>query len=160
MYVIRLMIVLFSSLLIVGCATKNENSTKRSCAIVLPDDINTSDTKKVDASTKSEDKTIVKNNSPDVSNTDAQKSVLLKQKLHKCGVKYVPWADRVKNDLILMPKILDVCQKDKLVLKGYILHSTAKKSNMGYDVKTKHLFLPFNWNESQIKGALTHLKKK
>ena len=173
MYIIRLMIILLLSVFVVGCATHNNISknSNKSSAVVYSSDDNTTKVKSDDSSeeliivddgSKSEEKANVKINGPgnNIPKSELKKSVLLKQKLHKCGVKYVPWADRHAKDLILMPKILSVCTKNKLEVKSYILHSSSVQRKKGYLVNNTHLFLPFNWNEKEIKSALNHLPKK
>lgn len=150
MYIIRLMIIMISSIFLTACATKNTNLDNTGSNTV-----DSSYSKDNIVIIKKKTKSTVKNNSPDF-----KKSVILKQELAKCGVKYIPWSDRIKNDLILMPKIVKVCKKTKLNLNGYILHSRRKKLEKGFVLNDKHLFIPYFWNEDQISAALTHILVK
>ncbi len=169
MYIIRLVIVLLISVFVAGCASHNiSKQEKGSSAVVLSDDDNNSVDSNIfekediieNTNKTSKEKANIKINGPgSVSKSDFKKSVLLKQKLRKCDVKYEPWADRHSNDLILMPKIIKVCNEQKINVKGYVLHSTKIKRKRGHMVKD-HLFLPFNWKEKQISDALNHLPKK
>jgi hypothetical protein len=155
---------IFLSLTVVGCTTINLNKTNEGSSTVVKskdskskvDNIILNNNFVKNKDLKSKEKTIVKINSPGlVSIADSKKSVLLKQKLRKCGVKYVPWADRHANDLVLMPKILKVCKNLNKSLDAYVIHSTKKKRKEGYLVKN-NLFIPYNWSEKDISSALNH----
>ena len=85
------------------------------------------------------------------------KSIALRAKLKKCGVKYSPWKDRVEKDLILLPKVLSVCKDIKRFTDGYVLHSTKQKKYSSF-TQGNQVFLKYSWSSSQIKDYLSKLQ--
>jgi len=158
MYVLKLVLLSFIVILFSACATKQTINNFSQKTINSKDDTNSSNVNlsaSEDVNTSRSDAKVKQR----ISISD-KKSVILKQKLSKCGVKYEPWADRLDKDLILMPKILKTCKSISLAASGYILHSTKKKSvkARGYNVR-KHLFIPYTWSSKDINTALNVLSK-
>jgi len=168
MYVLKLVLILFLVILFSACAGKQTINDFSQKAINSKDDTNSS----IVNLSNSKDINISKVHAKvkhKISISD-KKSVILKQKLSKCGVKYEPWADRLDKDLILMPKILKTCKSISSAASGYILHSTKKssyvldstkgknKKSRGYNVRN-HLFIPYTWSSVDINTALNAYKK-
>ena len=89
----------------------------------------------------------------------SEKAEVFKRKLRKCGVRYVPWGDRIDNDVILLPKLLNVCKNIKHLTRGYTLHSTLKRSH-GTFVNGKHLYVKYRSSQKQIIKDLKRLLSK
>ena len=143
----KIILLLLTSLFFISCNNKVKIPDNKKPIVVEEKLVSIADNNSTDANVKE------KSNSSKL----YEKSIALKKKLSRCGIRYDPWKDRLNQDLKLLPKVLSVCKNVRHYTKGYILHSTRKKGNSSF-TQGKNVYLKYYSSKKDIKKYLSKLR--